>query len=77
MKVFSTIVQNGLAWNPEYRCEFCNLSLVLAPGQENGDNSTRNQMEGFNGDILRIHCEKCWRAYFALEGGGTAKIHWD
>ncbi|MDR0980256.1 MAG: hypothetical protein LBL85_00435 [Methanocalculaceae archaeon] len=77
VKFFCTIAKDDQFWTPKYSCEFCGRSLMLAPKQESGDNPSRDQMAGAEGDILRIHCMKCGRVYFAPESGCTSKIQWD
>ena len=77
VKFFCTITKEDLSWNPAYSCEFCGLPLILAPHQENGDDPSRNQMEGAGGEVLRIHCMNCGRVYFAPECASTSKINLD
>lgn len=77
VKFFCTIVKNKQSWNPIYTCELCGRSLILAPNQENGDDPSRDQMAGADGEVLRIRCMKCKRIYFAPESGCTSKILWD
>ncbi|MDE2518882.1 MAG: hypothetical protein O0X93_06970 [Methanocorpusculum sp.] len=77
VRFFCTIVKDDQIWTPVYSCELCGRSLVLAPNQENGDDPSRDQMAGADGDVLRIRCTKCGRVYFAPESGCTSKIMWD
>lgn len=77
VKFFCTILKDGQPWKPTYTCELCGRSMVLAPNQENGDDPSRDQMEGADDDVLSIHCMKCVRIYFAPESGCISKILWD
>ncbi|MDV0443380.1 hypothetical protein [Methanorbis rubei] len=71
------IITGGKTWHPVYKCELCKTQLDLAPGQRPGDDPEKFKLVGENNEVLRIHCSKCGKVYFAPESGSTSKMCWD
>ncbi|MDU9376715.1 hypothetical protein McpSp1_13410 [Methanocorpusculaceae archaeon Sp1] len=74
---YFSIATEEKPWHPKYKCELCKEQLILAPGQRPGDDPEKFKLIGEDREVLRIHCDKCGKIYFATESGCTSKIHWE